>query len=488
MKKIFIILLASIAMISCMDLEEMNIDPNRPVETHPKLLLTSIMWNTFRENPLSALYASRYLVASDGENREQVYKWTRGNFDYYNNLKDVVKMQEEAEKINAQSYLALAKYFRAHYFYKLTLNFGDIPYSEALKGESEKIFSPKYDSQETVLKGILKELKEADEILSTQQDFIEGDIVYDGNPQQWRKAINGFRLKVLMSLSKKAGQHNEFRDEFTTIANNLPLMQSIADNAQLVYIDKQGNRYPQFNNSSFGSGMYMDSTFIAVLATREDPRLLTFCTQTRNAQDAGLAIDDYSSYDGGDPAAPYATVNLKAVAGNISKPHDRFYSNPVNEPQIIVGYSEQELILAEAILRGWIQGDATVHYNNAIAGSFKFYRDNVKEYDQYLNESAVEKYIHSDLIRLEGSTEQQIEKIITQRYIQSYFQGAWTPYFEHLRTSYPKFRNPAGTTAPFRWMYPQAEYNNNRNNVEQAIKTQFANGEDEIRELVWWLK
>ena len=490
MKRILSIIFASLLIFSsCTNFEELNKDPNNPTETHPKLLLTNICWNAFSENSLDPLYASRYIVQSDGENSEQFYKWNRGSFSYYSNLKDVKKLQEASEKISANGYVALAHFFRAYYFYKLTMTFGDIPYSEALSGETDANYTPVYDTQENVFKGILSELKTANDILSKETNNLSGDIVFGGDITKWRKTINAFRLKVLLTLSKRAGDASStVKTDFAAIVANQPLMTSLTDNAQLVYLDQEGNRYPMFNSSTFGSGMYMDSTFVALLADKKDPRLFTFCTQTKNAKSAGLAVDDFSSYDGGDPAAPYATVNAKAVAGNISKPHSRFYASAVNEPQILMGYSEQELILAEAIVRGWISGDAATHYEAAVKSSFRFYETYVSAYAGYLGESAAITYIASSKNTLTGlSAEQKIERIVDQKYIQSYFQGMWTPFFEHLRTGYPAFRRQTGVSVPKRWMYPQAEYNNNAANVKAALDRQFG-GQDNISNALWWEK
>nr|WP_320039184.1 SusD/RagB family nutrient-binding outer membrane lipoprotein [uncultured Bacteroides sp.] len=490
MKRILSIIFASLLIFSsCTNFEELNTDPNNPTVTHPRLLLTNICWNTFSENSLDPLYASKYIVQSDGENSEQFYKWNRGSFSYYTNLKDVNKMQEEAENISANGYVALAHFFRAYYFYNLTMTFGDIPYSEALKGESVANYTPVYDTQENVFKGILSELKTANEILSKESDNLSGDIIFGGDITKWKKTVNAFRLKVLLTLSKRANDASStVKSDFAVIVNSGLLMTSSADNAQLVYLDQEGNRYPMFNSSTFGSGMYMDSTFVSLLADKKDPRLFTFCTQTKNAKSAGLAVDNFSSYDGGDPAAPYATVNAKAVAGNISKPHSRFYASATNEPQILMGYSEQELIIAEAIVRGWITGDAAIHYEAAVRASFKFYETYASDYASYLNETAATAYIASPENSLTGlTTEQKIERIVDQKYIQSYFQGMWTPLFEHLRTGYPAFRRPTGVEVPKRWMYPQAEYNNNATNVKAALDRQFG-GLDRISDALWWEK
>lgn len=491
MKKIiYILLLTVFTLSSCSNFGDMNTDPNKVVQTHPQLLLTNVCWTAFNENSTGPLYAVHCLVQSDGENSEQFYKWTRGSFSYYSNLKNVNKMQEEAAKINANGYVALAHFFRAWYFYKLTLTFGDIPYSEALKGESGANYTPVYDTQQSVFTGILAELKTADETLAAEKDALEGDIIFNGSLTAWRKTINAFRLKVLLTLSKRAGDASStIKSDFASIVASAPLMTSLADNAQLVFLDQQGNRYPQFNSSGFGSGMYMDSTFVALLVSKRDPRLFTFCTQTKNAKDAGLAVDNFDAYDGGDPAAPYATVNAKAVAGKISKPHARFYTEATNEPLILMGYAEQELILAEAVVRGWITGDAATHYGNAVKASFKFYETYVPDYAAYLNETAAAAYLASAQVSLPSSlsSEQKIQRIVEQRYIASFFQGMWTPFFEYLRTGYPALRRPAGVSVPNRWMYPQAEYNNNTVNVQAALQRQFS-GQDKISDATWWNK
>ena len=50
---------------------------------------------------------------------------------------------------------------------------------------------------------ILKELEEADKMLEGSDEIISGDIIYNGNLVNWRKLINAYRLRILMSLSGK---------------------------------------------------------------------------------------------------------------------------------------------------------------------------------------------------------------------------------------------------------------------------------------------
>src|SRR5699024_2589937 len=124
----------------------------------------------------SPLYASRMIVSTSGENSLHYYKWNRSDFGAYSRLRNVTKMIEEAKRVQKPAYVALGKFFRANFFYGLTLTFGDIPYSQALKGETESVYAPEYDRQKDVFVGILKELEEANAMLD-DNTIIEGDII-----------------------------------------------------------------------------------------------------------------------------------------------------------------------------------------------------------------------------------------------------------------------------------------------------------------------
>ncbi|MET3113370.1 hypothetical protein AAKU52_001093 [Pedobacter sp. CG_S7] len=496
MKKIIYSLLVGVIFLSsCKDQDLLNIDPNKPTETHPQLLLTKVEWNAFQAfGGTSPLYATRMLVQTDGESEGQYFKWSRGSFGPYSSLKQVTKMVEEANRINDNSYIALAKFFRAYYFYNLTLNFGDIPYSQALKGEATAGYTaPIYDTQKEVFQGILKELDEANTMLKGMNVIIAGDIIYKGDVSKWRRLINAFRLKVLITLSKKENDGDlKIKETFAQIVQNEPIFNDAEGkgDGQLVFLDQQGNRYPEFNSSGFGSGMYMASTFIIHMQDRQDPRLFVYATQTKIGKEAGKAIDDFTAYEGGDPAAPYAETNLKAAEGKVSKVNDRFPKNPTNEPQVLMGYAEQEFILAEAVLKNWISGDANQHYRNGVKASFKFYENNVSGYIAYFTAAKANAYLDLPINNFALSTtlEQKIEQIITQKYLRTFFQSGWSAFFDNLRTGYPEFRRPKGVAIPYRWIYPQSEYNNNRDNVSKAIVSQFGTGNDKINQQVWWLK
>lgn len=470
------------------NLDKINENPNDQASIDPKYLLTYVSKATFQVDG-DNMYASRMMIGTDGENKYQYMKWNEASFEVYSKaLLNTVKMMQEAEKIKNKNYVAIGKFLRAYHFFTISLKVGSIPYTEAVKGESG-ITQSKYDSQDVVMAGILSELKEANDLINTN-DKIEGDIVFNGDAAKWKKLINSFRLKILITLSKKTtvGSYN-IATEFASIAGSQPLMTSISDNGELKFADVADSRYTMFNNSGYGSSLYMADYFINLFKDRKDPRLFTFASQTTGAKEAGKAITDFTGYNGGDPISPYSENAKLITAKNISKVNDRFYKDPTNEPSSVLSYSELEFILAEAAARGWISGSAKTHYDNAIKASFSFYQTYVKNPGQYFAGFDVNQYLATPLVAYDNSAplQQQVEKIITQKYMTMFHQSQWTSYYDYLRTGYPNYPLKSGTAAPFRFRYPQSEYNYNSENLKAALTAQYG-GNDNINSKPWWLQ
>ena len=480
--------LATLAFTSCNDLESYNENPNNPSSVDPQYLLTTVCRDAFYRGT-GGMYAQKMVIQTDGQSAEQFFKWDRGSFSVYSEgLLQVKKMEEEATRADRKVYLALSKFFRAYYFYGLTLRFGDIPFSEALQGEEKGIFNARYDRQEDVFAGILQLLSDADaELASEEGNQIAGDIIYHGDVRAWRKLVNSFHLKVLLTLSGHAtvGTHH-VADEFRSVMAK-PLIESNADDGQIVYIDQEACRYPQFNAQ--WSGYYMDKTFVDRMASRKDPRLFLFCLPTNEAETAGKAIDDFTAYAGGDPTVPYGENIGLVTAGKISQINDRFRTSPTGEPTLLLGYAELEQILAEAAVRGWISGDAKTYYENGVRASFLFYQTYATAYSQYVTPAAAERYLQGDLVKFDNglTQEEKLSRIIFQKYCVSFYQRDWDAYFDCLRTGYPTLARVAGIQLPYRWMYPDTEYKQNAAHVSEVITRQFGENNDKIQSKPWWL-
>ncbi|RPI45282.1 MAG: SusD/RagB family nutrient-binding outer membrane lipoprotein [Bacteroidetes bacterium] len=482
--KISYLVLLSV-LLGCDKYGELVIDPNRPTEVHPSLLLTNIESGAFSQVSTGAGFACRYIVFTDGYSTSQAYGWQRAGFDGYSSLLQVHKMMEEAERMGLDNYRALGKFFRAYFLTQMTLTFGDIPYSHAMQGDAG-VFKPAYDPQLEVYQGILKELTEANEMLGSDGGEINGDIIYDGDILKWKKLVNSFKLRVLISLSAKEGNSalqvvNRFREIIDDPAT-YPVFTGLEDQGQLVFLDRDENRYPLFNDKFSQTATYMEQTFVNLLKARRDPRLFLFAVPEKKAVDIGQPgyEKSFSSYGGLDAGA-YVNDNVQLLTeqGIGSPLHPRYYSDAVNEPGIAVGYPELQFNLAEAVVRGWIDGDASAYYYNGIRASMEFYGVDQEKIAGYLNERLVVY-----------NPDQDIEQINTQKYLAYFMNSGWEPFYNQRRTGIPEFAvGPAtqnGGQVPRRWMYPQAELDNNFENVAEAVNRQFE-GNDNINGMMWLL-
>ncbi|MDN3594365.1 SusD/RagB family nutrient-binding outer membrane lipoprotein [Zunongwangia endophytica] len=464
---------------NCSKIEDLQEDPNRATSVSPELLLTNIEERAFNNVSLSAALASRYLSYTNGVNSNQYYNWQRSSFDGYDDLKQVQKMVEASENAGIEVYKILGDFFNSYFIINITRTFGDVPYSEAILA-TESIYQPAYDSQKSIYLKVLNDLKSASDALALNTEQITGDVVFNGDKLKWRKLINSYYLRVLMSLSNKTEDNDlNIIERFQEIVNNqskYPLMASNQDNAALNFYNIQGNRYPYFNDNDLQTAYFMEKNFVEKLQEFQDPRLFIFAERKPNAADA--TIDDFTAY-GGLKGSEDLNINTSiAVSGEASRIAERYFFDPVNEPSILLSYWEQEFILSEAAVRSWITGDATEYYRNGISASFDFFETEIPE-----------DYFDNEAIAL--NTDDPIQRIMQQKYISMFMNTGWQIFFEQRRTGFPDFNTDGSGILnngqiPKRWMYPVEEATNNEENLEDAIRRQFPQG-DNVNGKMWLL-
>lgn len=480
--KIFtsIFVLAALLVVSCRKHEYFQENPNEPSSASPALLLTNISISVFNNDPQAAAFAGRHLTYYERGNSAVDYSWTSSDFGNFDILRQVKKMDELAGATNQENYQALAKFFRAVLFSQMTEVFGDIPYSQALDalGGNTK---PAYDTQEQVYAGVLQELKEANDMLDDAKGNIAGDIIYSGKASQWKKLVNAYRLRLLIHLSKKeANTTLNIKQQFQEIISDpvkYPLMTSKADNGQIVYnTTSTSNYYPTVGNLSFGTAVSLEAGMATILKTRQDPRLFRFAEPI-----TGQAPNIYNNYAGVN--AGLTVADQQSASSSASRINQRYFdlTSPVVEPMILLGYPEQEFLIAEAISRNWITGAVTAkeHYDNGIRASMEFYG---------ISSAAIDTYIAGPNVAFNPAN--AIQMIIIQKYIALFMQSGWEAFFEQRRTGFPTLNVGPGTynnqQVPKRWLYPQSEYDYNNENVVAAVDRQFTT--DDVNELMWVLQ
>lgn len=495
--------LSAFAVMSCSKFDEINTNPDSSTQVTSSLLATGAIAGIVKPSTgasfVDHLFITKYLGWGESSRGAQYNDFYRTSFSDYTTLMDYQLMADLAPEGQEEAYRGLALLFKAYRLYGQTIDVGDIPYSEILKAD-EGIYRPKYDTQKDVFLYLLEDLDNAYKNLSVANDF-DGDFIFDGNAKNWTKIATAVQLRVLINLSKKESEPDlNVADRFRQIYENGMLMESNDDNLQLVFSDKSGQYYP-FHSSQNSHWTYpMVSDFLVDLLKKHgDFRLFYYAKPAQQKLDEGLERGAWDAFVGVDPTAPIAEIKEKFAVSACSSINERYVNYIPGEPFIRVGYAEQNFILAEAALRGWIDGDPNEFYLKGIRGSMEFIANNTPDdeiyhYGHLLTSSYIEDFLAKESVQLKGSFDDKLNMIMEQKYIAGFMQLPYQAYYDYRRTGYPVLPiNPetslnfnAPDKIPVRWQYPDTEISYNTDNVEEAIERQY--GSDEVNKLMWILK
>lgn len=240
-KQYILVGFALLASTSCSRFDELNANPDAAVIATAPMLATGLILDitdaaiNTQKTFLLPFMLGKTIVYTEYAEGTQYNDLGRSDFAGLRTLTNVEKMiSYTVDGPTKNSYVALGHFVRAWKFYNITMQVGDIPYSNALKGESN-VVAPTYDSQKQVFAGILNELDEASKLFAQGSKF-DGDPIYGGDVTKWQKLVNTFELQVLMTLYKKTGDADlKVTDRFKEIVSSRPIFQSNADNFQLKY-------------------------------------------------------------------------------------------------------------------------------------------------------------------------------------------------------------------------------------------------------------
>lgn len=508
MKKIFkktgsVILLGAIFLASCNKFDAINTNPNATEKVNASLLATKIILQNlkFQGRDAKAFLSdnglAKYIAYGNESMLSSQYNYLgAADFTPMTIIPNINSMLDYAKGSSMESsYQGLAKFSSAFMFYYLTMEVGDIPYSQTGAGASGEI-KPKYDSQEDVFKGILDDLKQADAFFAKGVKFDGDPTPYNGDPDKWRRATNSFALKVLMSLSNKAGDANlNVKGRFADIVNAGEILQPNTGFLGLVY--SSTNPHPlSGTNDLFTSRTIVSHLVLSNLKDLNDRRLFYFADPAKSLIAQGLQQSDTAAYAGAFVGDDYNTITANLIADKYSLLNSRYLKVQAGDPRIMVSYGEQQLILAEASLLGWITGDAQSFYQSGVKAVLARYIsvDPSFAHGMPMTQSYIDSYFTGDAA-FKTDQNEQLQQIWLQRYLLNFMQDPISAFFDQRRTGYPVFPiNPETSlnvndknAIPVRWLYPSSELNYNKQNLIDALNSQYG-GVDEINNKMWLLK
>jgi hypothetical protein len=501
---ILLMLAVVIMTAGCSKFEDINTDPNKTTVASASMLCTKAILNAtaFSGRDGKVMISDNALpkyvgYANEGQLGTQYNTIGATDFSSMLILPNIDQMIKEAEgTVMENSYRGVASFVRAYCFFRITMETGDIPYSEANMGD-EGLYRPRYDRQEDVFLGILDELKAADQYFAQGVTFNGDPTPFNGNPDKWRRAVNATALKVLMTLSKKENVASlNVKSRFAEIVNSGYLLESSTGFLGLNYSTQ--NKHPlSGTNDLFTSRTVMSSLLIDNLKLLNDRRMFYYAEPAGAQILGGLTQTDPDAYVGVDVSIDYATMNAGHSASLYSLLNKRYLQEEATEPRRLMTYAEQQLILAEARIRGWITaGTAQEYYEQGVKAALGHFLavNAAYSHTMTINQAYIDGYLTGEAA-FKTTSDEQLKQIWMQRYLLNFMQDAEYSYFEYRRTAYPEFpvnpatslneNNPDGL--PMRWLYPSSETNYNRENLIEALDYQYE-GYDEINKLMWLLK
>ena len=482
-----VILVAITSFIGCKKYLDVNKSPNSPEDVTEQFLLPSAqasiaqvngnylqivggIWGQYwTQNPNSSQYRNleQYRPGPESANNA----WTEL---YAGALTDLQKI---IDKNQIPNYVGIAKILQAYTYQLLTDNFGPIPFSEALKGETQGISSPKYDSQEEVYNGIIQMVKDGKALL-TEEGTPPGvdDFLYGGDVHSWDKFANTLLLRMYLRLwyVNEPLARQGIMDLESAGAEYI----GDGETAQIIYSGGAGNTNPLYSemvNLNRTQNLIASNTGLGQFLAREDtagtidPRIDIFYNINGPAY-VGLNQGDYFDntprtysypgfYVGGTANPPAAATTITATA-----------------PVKFISSYESFFLQAEAAVRMGT-GDAQALYESGISASFAEYKLSDEASSAYL------EYYLSTIASFPaaGGPEEKVEAIITEKWIAMCGNQNIEAWTEQRRTGYPDFfvvskNTTIGSTFPARIPYPETESTRNLN---------FP-GQKEVTEKVWW--
>ena len=537
-KYIFCLALGVMVMASCKKkIESYQADPNNPTTVPADLILGTVLIDMSGRGSAGGLGSidawdqvhqwNQYFCQNYNYYGDNVYTWSSGSFDPYLVMKNVVQMENEATKRGAAEvnpYKAIGRVIRAYYYYNLTSLFGDVPQEQALQfGDN---ITPPYTSQEKVFEYVLNQLDSANNdfaaLISNHDNTLSAsqDLYYEGNLSSWQKATNTFKLRVLVSLSKKESEAAlNIPARFAAVLGNpsqYPILENQADDLSFKY-DPDGkgtySTYP-FNPNSFGSiaARYNTAyTYVHALTSINDPRVFVTCEPAWALVGSDIAnAAQFQYFLGASTGEDVAIMYNKAGAGQYSFINrKRYYSTTNGEPNVLIGYKEMCFNIAEGITRGWASGDAEAWYKKGITESMSFYgidvaqsgftayffvpgsSNPISDPQPYSVNFDFDTYYAQPDVKLSGTITTAVNQIVLQKYIAMFQTSGWEAYYNWRRTGAPAFESGVGIgnsgVVPKRWGYPTGEQTQNKDNWSAALSAQQFS-QDDLNQTMWLIK
>ncbi len=361
-----------ILLVSCGErLEDLNIDPNNPSKVTPELALppgiTSVASVVGGRFAIVGGIWSQYYTQNNASNQYkdiEAFYYTPPDFSaqwqelYAGGLNDLEYVRKTAEASQDWNYYLIATTTQAYAFQVITDIWGDVPFSEALKGD-EGISEPHFESSHAIYDSLIARIDKAlakDFEAETVTDPGNADFVFGGDIDKWIQFANTLKLKIYLRYAEVEPSVAQSGIEALYAAGAQFLTEDAAVDQ---FVDEAGKRNPFFEMDkspalNTNQNLKASRTLFDFLQQNADPRLMELYNE---AEDGGYKAMNQGDFNATSTALPPLTISTGRV-----RPTD---------PVFLISKAESYFLQAEAAQRGWGTGDAETLYNAGVTAAFE---------------------------------------------------------------------------------------------------------------------
>jgi hypothetical protein len=301
-------------------------------------------------------------------------------------------------------------------------------------------------------------------------------MLFNSNAASWRRFINALRLRYLLRVSAKA----DVKAEMQSIVTDGAIMQSASQSATLALPTTTPYNFVSLTERTGDFAVkYLNSALYNVFVnTGDTARISNYFAPTANA--GSPSSFNFTNY-GGMSLVVDATNAQASASSNFNSSFTAGTNKNLIKARVMT-YAEQEFVLAEAALKGYITGSAATYYNAGIMGAYAEIGLDAATAANYL--------LHSSVIFDNSSASASLNQIITQKWLANINNG-FEGWIEYRRTGYPALQtggsaNLNGGAIPTRFLYPVTEQTVNSANYNKEVQTM--GGKEVTTYKAWWEK
>lgn len=476
------------------DFGDINDDPNNPTESNSAAMfayaeeyLRYFFMGSSSYDPWQQLWTG-YMSESKNNQYGALGTTTDYSSNYYylypiKNLQYVINLNEDETTRNesrvasfgsSDNQIAAAQTLQAYFFLKMSDILGPIVYSEALQGESDDNWTPKYDTQQEAYNGLFSQLEAAYDRFDESGSLSSSDFVYDGDVTKWKKFNASLRMLMAIKLSDvdPATGKSKFAAAYAD--------GGIEDNEDAFCFTYNSNSRsylylacsPEYSGADFN---FVPNSFIVdTLKAYRDPRMFQYFDLEGYKGSRDGDPTDYEAYYG----VPFG-VSDNTAALSYAENCCSFSSNVLDAYHSFALIPAARMLLteAEAAYRGWISADPEALYEAGIKASFEEW-----------GAADVDSYLASDKVAYDSGN--AFFQICIQRWIASFLTDGVEVWSDWRRNDIPFM--PVGPAAaasttthyPYRLAFGTSDRNYNTTNYEAVLSDIY--GSDDCSGRVWW--